>query len=268
MDQLIPSLSELVQNFEPCFRVEVNRTFSLMIGAWLVCLGRRTISRVWETTGRAKDHDHSAMFRLFSATVWDWDEVACILSTLVVTHLVPGAALWVVVDDTLCHKRGAKVAFGGIFLDAVLSSKKHKVFRFGNNWVMLGIVVSLPFRSDRSFCLPVLWRVYEKKDKKSKKSAATHCTKGQLAAEMVLWMAEKWPGRKIIVVGDSAYVGRHLMKNRPDNVHVLGPLRWDASLSTLAVEAGKRVRGKRLPTPKQMLAADDERWPAQTLTRA
>jgi hypothetical protein len=39
----------------------------------------------------------------------------------------------VAVDDTLCHKRGAKVAFGGIFLDAVLSSKKHKTFRFGLN---------------------------------------------------------------------------------------------------------------------------------------
>jgi DDE superfamily endonuclease len=265
MDQLIRSLAPLVAPFEPCFRQEVFGTFTVMVAAWIVCLGRRSVSRVWETTGRAKDHDHSAAFRLFSAAAWDWDEVACILCLLVLTHLVPGAGVWVVVDDTLCHKRGAKVAFGGIFLDAVLSSKKHKVFRFGNNWVMLGIVVSLPCRPDRYFCLPVLWRVYEKK--KGKKKDATHRTQGQLAAEMVLWMAAKCPTRKIVVVGDSAYVGQHLLKNRPANVQLLGPIRWDAALTTVALEPGKRVRGRRLPTPKEMLA-DDRRWPVQTLTLA
>jgi hypothetical protein len=261
MDQLIPSLQQLVAPFAPCFRVEVFQTFTSMLAAWIVCLGRRSISRVWETTGQASKRNHKAAFRLFSAAAWDWDEIACILGTLIVTYLVPGATLWVVVDDTLCHKRGARVAFGGIFLDAVLSSKKHKVFRFGNNWVMLGIVVKIPCRTDRYFCLPVLWRVYEKKGKNNQK---THRTKGQLAAEMVLFMAEQWPTRKIVVVGDSAYVGQHLLKDRPANVQVLGPIRWDAALSTVAVEAGKRVGGERLPTPKQMGA--DARWPLQTLT--
>jgi len=58
-----------------------------------------------------------------------------------------------VVDDTLCHKRGVKVAFGGIFLDAVLSSKKHKTLRFGLNWVVLGPRRAIPMRPDPSFCL-------------------------------------------------------------------------------------------------------------------
>lgn len=68
------------------------------------------------------------------------DEV-CRLLLLRILGLLPGVRIWAVVDDTLAHKRGAKVAFGGIFLDVVLSTKKHKVFRFGNNWVMLGLVV-------------------------------------------------------------------------------------------------------------------------------
>jgi hypothetical protein len=86
-----------------------------------------------------------------------------ILATLILTHLVPGGVVWVAVDDTLCHKRGAKVAFGGIFLDAVMSSRRHKTFRFGLNWVVLGIAVPIPFRADRYYCLPVLWRLYRKK---------------------------------------------------------------------------------------------------------
>ena len=72
-----------------------------------------------------------------------------VLATLILTHLIPGGVIGIVVDDTLCHKRGAKVAFGGIFLDAVLSSKRHKTLRFGLNWVVLGIAVPIPFRTDR-----------------------------------------------------------------------------------------------------------------------
>ena len=91
----------------------------------------------------------------------------------ILASLIPGTKVWLVVDDTLCHKRGAKVAFGGIFLDAVLSSKKHKVFRYGNNWVMMGIVVELALRPNRYFCLPIAWRVYEKRGTKAKQEHPT-----------------------------------------------------------------------------------------------
>jgi hypothetical protein len=75
MDHLTPSLSALLDLFAPCFRPEVFALFRVMTAAWVVCLGRRTISRVWETTGRATTHDHSAAFRLFSQAAWNWDEL-------------------------------------------------------------------------------------------------------------------------------------------------------------------------------------------------
>src|SRR3954452_7472819 len=163
MDQLTSNFSSLLAPFAPCFRAEVFVTFQLMATAWVVCLGRRTISRLWETTGHAGSQDHSAAFRLFNQAVWNWDELCRILLVCLLTALVPGTTIWLVLDDTLCHKRGAKVAFGGIFLDAVLSSKKHKIFRFGTNWVTLGLVVQLPCHQDRFFCVKILWRVYSKK---------------------------------------------------------------------------------------------------------
>jgi hypothetical protein len=248
MDQLIPSLRNLVEPLAAAFRVEAFAMFQLMVGAWIVCLGRRTISRVWETTGQALLRNHAAAFRLYSEAAWNWDEVCRIELLAIVAWLVPGMRIWVVVDDTLCHKRGAKVAFGGIFLDAVLSTKRHKVFRFGNNWVLLGIVVQLPLRKDRYFCLSGLWRVYEKR---GKKASSQHCTKSQLAAEMVRQLAQWFPARKILVVGDCAYVGQHLLKQREANVEVIGPIRWDASLS-MPVDSQasrRRKKGERLPTP-------------------
>src|SRR5713101_7918201 len=196
MDQLIPTLEAFLVGLAPAFRQEVHDVFCEMVAAWIVCLGRRTISRVWETTGQAEQRNHAAAFRLFSQAAWNWDEVCRLLLLQILVRLVPGVRVWLVADDTLCHKRGAKVAFGGIFLDAVLSSKKHKVFRFGNNWVLLGIVVELACRPNRYFCLPILWRIAEKKGTKSK---AEHRTKPQLAAEMITVLAGWFPLREFLV---------------------------------------------------------------------
>src|SRR5829696_6536480 len=110
MDHLTPSLAVLLDLFGPCFRPEVFATFRLMVAAWIVCLGRRTISRLWETTGRSASHDHSAAFRLFNQAAWNWDDVCRLLLVRLLAALVPGTTVWLVTDDTLCHKRGAKVA--------------------------------------------------------------------------------------------------------------------------------------------------------------
>jgi DDE superfamily endonuclease len=258
MDQLMPSLQRLLAPLAVAFRSEVYASFCLMAVAWIVCLGRRTISRVWETTGPTEQRSYAAAYRLFNQAVWNGDEV-CRLLLLHVLALAPGVRLWVVLDDTLAHKRGAKVAFGGIFLDAVLSTKKHKVFRFGNNWVVLGVVVELPFRRHRYFCLSILWRVYEKQGSKPKKE---HRTKNHLAAEMVAVLARWLPAREILVVADSAYMAKHLLRKRPANVEALGPIHWKAALYEAWTEAqGRTKHGRRWPTPKEMLA-DDQQWPA------
>jgi len=262
MNQSIPGLQALLDLCAPAFRPEVYALFAEMTLAWIVCLGRRTISRVWETTGQAEERNHAAAFRLFSQAVWNWDEVCRLLLVHYLARLVPGTRVWVVVDDTLCHKRGAKVAFGGIFLDAVLSSRRHKVFRFGTNWVLLGLVVELAVRPQRYFCLPLLWRVYQKQGDKPKRE---HRTKSQLAAEMIGVLAGWLPERRFCVVADSAYIGHHLLKQRGANVEVVGPLCWKAALHEAVAQPRRgHLYGERLPTPAALLA-DDRRWPAQRL---
>jgi hypothetical protein len=259
MDQLTPAFRSLLSPLAPCFRPEVFSTFCLLAAAWIVCLGRRTISRVWETTGQAPHRHHAAAFRLFSQAVWNFDDLTRILLVRLLAAFVPGSRVWLVVDDTLCHKRGAKVAFGGIFLDAVLSTKKHKVFRFGTNWVLLGLVVQLRDRPDRFFCLPLLWRVYQKQGEKKK---AEHRTKPQLAAAMIGVLAGWLPGKELLLVADSAYIGKGLLHDRPANVEAIGPICWKAALYEAGADQGSPV-GSRLPTPAQMLA-DDPQWPAAT----
>jgi hypothetical protein len=151
MAQLIPSLTTLVAAFSDCFHPQVFQTFQALLAGWITCQGPRTISEVWLATGLAAKRHHDTAYAVFHSACWEWDDLGLVTATLILTHLVPGGVVWIAVDDTLCHKRGAKVAFGGIFLDAVLSSKKHKTLRFGLNWVVLGVAVSLPMRPDRHY---------------------------------------------------------------------------------------------------------------------
>src|SRR5437588_12770468 len=212
MDQLIPSLAILVESFRDCFHPSVFATFQALLAGWIVCLGPRTLSEVWQATGWAAKRHHDTAYAVFHSAAWEWDDLGIVLATLILTHLIPGGVIWIVVDDTLCHKRGAKVAFGGIFLDAVLSSKKHKTFRFGLNWVVLGIAVPIPFRPDRHDCLPVLWRLYRKKGQDG------YQTRPQAAAALARKLAEANPGRTFWLVGDSAYSNAAALQGRPKNL--------------------------------------------------
>ena len=118
---------------------------------------------------------------------------------------------------------------------------------------MVGLAVHLPFRPDRSFCLPVLWRAYRKK------GTPGHRTRTELAAELAHLVANWLPGRDCWLVGDAAYLNATVLKDRPKNLRMIGPLRWDAALYELPpTVTGKRKgrgrkKGDRLPTPREMI---------------
>lgn len=265
MHQLIPELAVLVEAFRGCFHPAVFATFRSLLAGWVVCNGPRTISEVWQATGLAARRHHDTAYAVFHSAAWDWDDLGLVLATLILARLVPGGVVWVAVDDTLCHKRGAKVAFGGFFLDPVLSTRKHKTFRFGVNWVVLGIAVPLPLRADRYFCLPVLWRAHRKAGRPG------HRPRTEAAAELARRLAEANPGRDFWLVGDSAYTNAKLLRDRPANLQVIGPLPWKAALHArpgprVAGRRGApRKKGDRLPTPRAMIE-DTAAYPAEVMS--
>jgi hypothetical protein len=256
MHQIIPSLADLLAHFRPAFRAEAFTNFAAVVQAWVVCLGPRTLAEVWQFSVLQPVRHYCTIYDLFARAHWDWDELGKILLTLLLLHLVPAGRLWLAVDDTLCHKRGKRVAYGGIFLDPVLSSKNRKLFRFGVNYVVLALVVALPGRADHFFALPILWRVFRKK------GTAGHQKKTQLARDLVVLAAAMVPDRAVYLLGDSAYVNQAVLLDRPANVQVIGPLPKKAALyRTPVVVPGKRGRapkkGERLSSPATLFGTPD-----------
>ena len=126
----MPSLVELLAPLRPYFRSETFSTLLSVLQAWTVALGPRSLADVWRCCGHARLRWYT-FYRFFSAAKGHADDLGLLLLALLLTELLPRDVVWLAVDDTLCHKRGKRVAFGGIFLDPVLSSKSRKVLRFG-----------------------------------------------------------------------------------------------------------------------------------------
>ena len=102
--------------------------------------------------------------------------------------------------------------------DPLRSTPSRPVFSFGHSWVVLSIMVPLPFVSHRRFAIPILFRLYRKKrktrppgrpqgERKSTGDATPeeYRTRPELAVEMLAIAAEWLEGRRFRVVGDSEY---------------------------------------------------------------
>jgi hypothetical protein len=258
MDQNTLCLTDLLVAFRPCFRQEAFLNFVAVVEAWIICLGPRTLSEVWQFCILQRLRHYGCVYDLFSRALWDWDDLGKILLALLLVEFVPTGHVWLAVDDTLCHKRGKRVAYGGIFLDPVLSSKSRKVFRYALNYVVLALVVQPPFRPDRTFALPVLWRVFRKK------GTTGYRKKTLLARELAHQVALALPNRSVYLTGDSAYINASVLRDRPANLQVIGPLPLKAALYRTPgpAQPGQRGRqrkkGQRLPSPQEMLERPDE----------
>jgi DDE superfamily endonuclease len=256
---LPPSVAGLLAALRPCFRTRTTfSTFCALVAGMLAQTGRRTVCGMLVGSGLSGLWSHHRAHRFFSRAVWSAERLGVLLAGLVVRLLLPAdAAVTVVIDDTLFKRTGRKVWAAGWFHDG--SAKTAEQVGFGNNWVLAGIVVSLPIL-DRPVCLPVLARLVRKN--------TISCSRLWLAAQMVTALAEALPGRPIHVVADAAYAGAEL-KKLPEQVSWTTRLRKDAALYQLAPpRTGRRGRprkkGNRLP-PLSTLAATATFTPATVL---
>jgi hypothetical protein len=201
---------------------------------------------------------HSAYHRVFSAARWGLDGLGLAVLGLILPML-EGAVL-LAVDDTLARKRGLKVFGAGMHHDPLLSCRRTAVTNWGHCWVVLGVLLKVPFCGDRWFCLPVLFRLYVPKKVAGRKRLA-YRTKPELAVEMLRLLCGRHEGRHFHAVGDSGYGGKSVLLNLPGNCGLTSRIKMDARLYDAPPPRRKsrkggrpRKRGERLPTPAGMLA--------------
>ncbi len=114
---------------------------------------------------------------------------------------------YLVVDDTLLHKRGKHVYALGWFRDAVASTAKRVATASGNHWVVVGLAIRIP-GTEKIYCLPIHMKLHL--PGKGQPSEAT------LARQMLQDVLAWFPDRKLVLLGDGAYSTKNLLADLPE----------------------------------------------------
>ena len=97
-------------------------------------------------------------------------------------------SLYLVVDDTLLHKRGKHVYGLGWFRDAVASTAKRVATASGNHWVVVGLAICIP-GTNKIYCLPIHAKLHLAG--KNQKSEATLAK--EMLGDILAWTPiESW----------------------------------------------------------------------------
>lgn len=239
----------------------------VVFGGWVLTAGTHAVTAALVASAVAGRRHHEAFHRFFSRGTWSPDAWGRRLLE-VALRLVPAEGpVRVVVDDTLAPKKGAHVFGLGTHVDGVRSTRKHRVFCFGHCWVVVAILVRVPF-SERTWALPLLFRLYRNK-KDCAKRAHVYRKKTELAREMIDLLAEWLGERRIIVTADVAYCNDTVTRDLAPQVWLCGAMRPDAVLTDApparegsAPSGRPRKRGAVLRKPAHL--ARDGRTPWKT----
>jgi hypothetical protein len=262
---LLSRLASLSQQFT---RPTWQNVLLLVTGA-ILAPGKRTVTAALRILGREQETDFPIYHGVLNRAVWSYRAVAgWLLCLLVATFVSAGATVVIGIDDTIERRWGHKISARGIYRDPVRSSKGHFVKTSGLRWLSAQLLVHIPW-AGRIMGLPFLTmlapskRFYAGKPRSPK--TLVDCAR-QVALQIHRWL----PGRRIVLVGDTAFAAIEFLAAVRSYVSVVTRLRLDASL--YAPAPPKRpgrgrppVKGKRLPKLSQVLQDANTVWRRHTV---
>ena len=263
LQDLVPFLS----SFAPVFSQPTWLRFQLLLASALLTTGRHTIANLLRTLGHLATGHRTSYQRVFSAAVWSGVQLACTLTQLILT-LLPDGPVRLVGDDTVDGHKGKKVWGKARHRDPVRSSHSYTAWRYGHKWVVLAILVRFPW-ANRDWALPVLVALYLSPEQ-NRQQRRPHRTPAQLLGRLVRLLLWRFPQRQFVLIGDSGY-GTHEVARFAQRHHrrlsLVSKFHPAANLYTppppYSGKGRPRVKGDRLPKPKESVAAASKRQPAR-----
>ncbi len=252
------TLLDVLEVLRPAFTATTFALFVMLFDGWVRTPARHAITECLIATGVASGRDHTAFYRFFSRGTWNPDRLGRCLFEAVLKRLGPDELLALVVDDTLAKHKGPHVFALGTHLDAVRSTRKTKVFAFGHVWVVLSVVLTVPF-ARRGFALPVLFRLY-RSETDCARHGATYRKRTELARELVDlvvgWLDDLAPDRPLSLALDNGYANHTVLGGLPSQVTVVGAMRADAALEVDANKISPALLAADVTRPWQRVQAD------------
>lgn len=254
MSEVPTSLAGLLSLLAPCFTQPTFQTFTMLLIGFVGRIRDCTITGMLQACGLAGVWHHSRAHDFFARRRWNPDELGLRLLDFLVMMFAKDGPLRFAVDDTLFGRSGRRV-FGAHYLhDGAQPEGSGRRTRWGNCWVVVVLVVSLPCLGGRQVGLPVLFRLFEPKDD-DHPDRASQPELGRALIDMVI---KRFPRRTIELVMDGAYASR-AWRELPGRVTVTTRMRANARVHKLASQTrtpGQKgrppLKGKKLATLAQI----------------
>ena len=206
------------------------RIATLLVGA-LLTTGRRTVANLLRTLRHLAPGHPTSYQRVLSRAPWSGLALGCALARFLLDHLVPDGPVALVGDDTVDGHKGKHVYGKARHRDPVRSTHSYTTWRYGHRWVVLAVLVRLPFAA-RPWALPVLIDLYRSAEDDRERSRP-HRTTAQLMCRLLRLLLVRFPGRSFVFAGDSSYgtheVARFFHRHR-DRLTLVSKLHPDANL--------------------------------------
>lgn len=265
------AIIEVLTVFRPLFTAPTWRKLMTLLTGTLLAQGRRTVTAALRSTGNEKASNWSLFHQVLNRARWSPLAVSRQLLLLIVETFVPAeACVDLVIDETLERRWGRKISKRGHYRDSLLSSRERSVSSPGLRWIVMAVVVTLPWTRQR-WALPFLC-VLATTPEVSERLGKRHKTVGMRAHQMISLVRRWLPDRKIKLMGDTAYTILELgLHANTEQVTLITTGRLDAVLHEPPPERTRhtigrpRVVGKRLPSLEQVLQDQQTVWQKLTL---
>ncbi len=262
---------EVLATFRPLFTAPTWRKLMILLTGTLLAQGRRTVAAALRHTGNDMAANFSTFHQVLNRARWSPLAVSRQLLLLIVETFVPaGASVDLVIDETLERRWGSKISKRGHYRDSALSSRERSVSSPGLRWIVMAVVVTLPWTTQR-WALPFLC-VLTTTPEISARLGKRHKTVGMWAHQMISLIRRWLPDRSVKLMGDTAYsvleLGLHANQQQ---VTLVTPGRLDAVLHEPPAERTQhtigrpRVVGQRLASLEHVLQDRETLWQKLTL---
>jgi hypothetical protein len=288
MSLLKSSIERLLVNYKSAFTQPSLENFTALAKGWILCSGRHSISRVIQFIPEGWGSSHSRFYNFFSRARWEPDDLSIHLVPMVLELIPEEMDIHASVDDTLAHRSGSHIWGAGMHYDALRSNygrgaKRVASFAFGHSWVIVSLLVPVPWNRSRLLAVPVLFRLY-----RSKKTcpAKDYRKRSELASDMVELLCRWLPSnRHLRLLGDDEYATKNVAtriakleqevaedKSRlslPETIVLCGPITMKAEFyappSPYQGRGRPRKKGQRLPSPRKLADNDSMPWQSTTM---
>jgi len=254
---VLTDILPVLAHFATAFTAPTFCRVQTLVAAAILTPGRHTIANLIRNLGPFASAQPGTYQRVLSAARWSAMELSCLLIRLILLRFCPDGKLVLLGDDTVDGHRGKRVFGKGRHRDPVRSSQSHTVWRYGHKWIVLCILVRLPF-AKRPWALPILVDLYADSDT-DRKLGRPHRTPIQRMIRLLRFVHRRVPDRELVFVGDGGFssheMGRFCASKK---IALVGKYAGDAALyqppGPYSGRGRPRVKGAKLPSPSVVVS--------------